>query len=56
MREFILSEEGDIVEWLVGALIIGIGCIPIIVGLVQAVLGVAEEGEETIQNMIRSGY
>lgn len=56
MREFILSEEGDVVEWLVGALVIALGSIPIIVGLVQAVLAAAGRGESAIRELVRSGY
>lgn len=56
MRGFILSEEGDVVEWLVGALVIALGSIPIIVGLVQAVLAAAGRGESAIRELVRSGY
>lgn len=51
---FLLSEEGEIVEWLVGAIIIGLGSIPIIVGIVNAVLEVSGQEENRIKNMVWS--
>ncbi len=53
---FLLSEEGGIVEWLVGAVIIGVGTIPIVLGIAEAINGVGSEGENTIRDMIWSGY
>jgi hypothetical protein len=56
MKEFLLSEKGGIVEWLVGALIIGIGSLPIIAGITSALLQVSGEGEERIRDIIWTGY
>ncbi|MGB9804428.1 MAG: hypothetical protein ACPLRU_02450 [Desulfofundulus sp.] len=56
MKEFLLSEKGGIVEWLVGALIIGIGSIPIIAGITNALLQVSGRGEERIRDIIWTGY
>ncbi|MBM7854936.1 hypothetical protein JOC37_001316 [Desulfohalotomaculum tongense] len=49
---FLTSEEGSILEWIIGAAIIGIGTIPIIIGIVHAVLYVTEQGEERILKAI----
>lgn len=52
LLDFILSEEGGITEWLVAVLIIGIGSIPIIVGIANALSQVSEQGEDRIRDII----
>lgn len=54
--KFIKSEDGGIVEWLIGALIIGVGSIPVILGLMESLNVVSQAGGETIKSMIQSGY
>ena len=56
MKKFLLSEEGAMFEWLVGALIIGLGCVPIILGIANALLQKSGEGEERIRDIIWTGY
>lgn len=51
-KNFLFSEEGGIVEWLVGTLIIGVGSIPIILGIAHAILDKTEAGEEKIREML----
>ncbi|MGB9858593.1 MAG: hypothetical protein ACPLQP_01510 [Moorellaceae bacterium] len=54
--QFIRSEEGDLVEWLVGALILGLGLLPVIAGLAGALDQTAGQAEEVIKSIIESGY
>lgn len=56
LKRFLLSEEGEIVEWIVGAVIIGLGSIVIIAGIAQAILQVSQQGEERIRGVLWSGY
>lgn len=56
MKNFLLSEEGGAVEWLVGALIIGVGSIPIILGIVGAWNDTWEQTEARIKDIIWTGY
>lgn len=52
MIKFLLSEEGDIVEWLVGAVIIGLGSIPVILGIAKAILDVTAQEDSRIRDVI----
>lgn len=56
MKDFLLSEEGGIVEWLIGALIIGVGSIPIILGIAEAWNGKWEQVELKIRDITWTGY
>lgn len=44
------------VEWIVGAVIIGLGSIPIIAGIASALLQTSQNGEDRIRDMLWSGY
>lgn len=52
MYRFLLSEDGELIEWLVGAFILGLGAIPIILGIAQAIIEKTEESESKIRAMI----
>lgn len=56
LGKFIRSEEGDLVEWLVGALILGLGLLPVIAGLAGALDQTAGQAEEVIKSIVESGY
>lgn len=56
MKNFLLSEEGGFVEWLIGALIIGVGSIPIILGIAGAWEGKWEQVESRIRDITWTGY
>ncbi|MGI9951284.1 hypothetical protein V3F56_02890 [Moorellaceae bacterium AZ2] len=56
IRSFIRSEEGDIIEWLVGALILGLGFLPIIAGIANALEQTASHVEDAIRDIVESGY
>lgn len=56
LAAFIRSEEGDIVEWLVGALILGLGFLPVIAGIANALDQTASHAEDVIRDIVESGY
>ncbi|MCL4439645.1 MAG: hypothetical protein M1609_03335 [Firmicutes bacterium] len=52
IKKFLKSEEGEIVQWLVAALIIGVGSIPIILGIAYAINQTTAAGEERIRSIL----
>lgn len=54
MYRFLLSEDGELIEWLVGAFILGVGAIPIVLGIADAIIQKTSEGEDKIRTMIWS--
>lgn len=54
MYRFLLSEDGELIEWLVGAFILGAGAIPIVLGIADAIIQKTSEGEDKIRTMIWS--
>jgi len=56
MLEFLRSEEGGFVEWIIGALIIGIGCLPIALGIGDAIIGRTTIMAHQIGNIVWSDW
>lgn len=56
LLRFLRSEEGEIEEWLIGAVIIGAGMIPVVLGIISALNLTTEAGEQRIRDMLWSGY
>lgn len=56
MIDFIRSEEGGTVEWIVGAVILGLGMLPVLYGISNALNQSTQKNEETIRSIVESGY
>lgn len=56
IKYFLRSEEGEVAEWIITAAIIGIGSIPIILGIQDALLQTTGVKEDEIRSIIQSGY